>query len=162
VGLIWFVGITLPVIFFSFALAVDVNSLVVAQTEMSNLAYAASIGGAHQIVVDPSPSNGMIDPTLGPQVALTTIQDGVTVGAVSTATDIVAATPQLSSYGNYANDEITIKISYVVPNLTVLGYLLGAGSTNSPTYSVTRTAFVCVPGDSTGPTGGFCVTPSTS
>jgi hypothetical protein len=162
VGIIWFTGITLPVIFFSFALAVDINSMVVAQNEVSNLAYAATIAGAHQIVVDPSPSNGMIDTTLGPQAVISTIQDGINVGATGAATIVGTGSPVISSYGTYNNDEITVTIQYQVPNLTVLGYVLGTGSTTSSVMSVSRTAFVCVPGDPSGPTGGYCVTPSTS
>lgn len=149
----------MPVLFFSFSLAVDINSMVLAQNEVSNLAYAGAIAGAYQFNASPSPGGGLIDGATGPSTAISVINAGISAGAASRATidpstlsAVVVGTP------TYADSEIIVTIQYQVENLLVLGYLSGASSV-SPPITVVRTAFACVPGDTSGPTGGFCVAP---
>lgn len=157
VGIIWFAGVTLPIILLATGLAVDVNTMAVAQNEASNLAYSAALAGAFQFAANPNPSTGLIDTSAGPAAALSTINAGEQAGAMAAARVDQVPAPVISSI-DYANDEITVTITYHVTGLIVMGYFLGTGS-NSPEQTVTRSAFVCIPGDSSGPTGGYCVTP---
>lgn len=156
--MIWFVLVTLPIIFLTSALAVDINSVITAQNQASNLAYSAALAGAYTFSPTISPNSFLIDPTMGPIVAEQTISSGVTDGALSHAT-LVGGSGQayVSSDGSYPGDEIVVTFSYQVTGLIFLNYLLGSGS--SATFTVTRSAFACVPIAGSGPTSGFCVAP---
>ena len=154
----------LPTLLFSFAIAVDVNTMVVAQNEVTHLAYAAAVGGAGQYSATLD-QGGLIDTANGSAVAGQVVTAGVASNAApqTAGLQVVSTNYYPLTYGSttYQNAEIEVTLSYKVPNLIVLGYLLGNGSNTSSTQTIVEKAFVCLPGQS-GFTNGYCVRPDGS
>jgi len=141
--LLWFVLVQIPVMFFVLGMTVDFTRLYVAHRQAVNLAQAAAQAGSQQIALNSTSLN---------QSAAVAAADGTWTFA-----NTVNAAPLLNSGANMGvtatQQTVTVTITYTVKGL------IGFGVFPTSKTTVTASAFVCLPGQSTGPTSGYCATP---
>lgn len=156
----WALLIAFPLMFFGLALAVDMSRVIIAGREMSTATHAAALAAAYQF----NTGEATINPSKARQAAQETLcvarghqglknteppHDSATVGCQYGGR--VSVTTRLL-------DSRTVEVTsrFRVSNLLLLDFFNGQDSDQS----VTRTAAVCDPRDTAGPTGGYCARPT--
>ena len=152
--LLWFMVISLPLSFFVTSETWDLAQAYLMHREVTNAAFAAAEAGAFQITYNTTTLN-----TANAQsVATDTWNYEVATGGVPHGA-IIVGPPQVTATSRV----VTITVDFQVggPKFGIL-----FGQTSNQVYSVTATAFVCVPTAAPGfnsgqaPTQGFCATPT--
>lgn len=145
VGAVWFTIVALPVMFFAAGLAIDFTRLIVASHEVVTVANAAALGGAQEF----TPGDSTLDEPAAESAAQATFEQSRADGVLRLTSSATAAVDTTSS-------SVTVAVSYHINDLLFIRYFLGSGDFAN---TISRTASVCVPGQVTGPTGGFCTRP---
>lgn len=172
VAFLYFTVVVIPVVFLSAALAVDFTRIIIAARETSNAAAAAALAGAWQMedgvaALNASKSTAAAVETFcyAQRVGAThlaqpagsgghTCSGGGRADITVTLKDYKATNGGLTA-GGYTTVEVTAR--HKVPDLVFFNFF-GAGRsfTANP---ITRSASVCVPGDTAGATQGNCQRP---
>lgn len=158
VAFMWTILIAMPLMFFGLSMAVDFTRVILAGREMRTATHAAALAGAYQF----QPGRAELDRAAARFAARETMcvsqQFGVK-NAVAASAGGSPCGPGFSSvsmtmtFPTASTMQVTTR--YRVDGLLLLKYFDGEDSE----YSVTRTAAVCDPRDSSGPTAGYCVRP---
>lgn len=174
----YFLMCALPLFFFASAIAVDFTRTLVTNRTMGNIASAAAAAGAWQLEdnsrIEGTNDNAVaIDPDRGRRAARQTMCEGMVAVSSVVPTRGAGQVPclngsvapidvYLDNYreyvmgypGGYQTIQVTSR--YEVTGMIFLQYF-GAG--DSIEQTVTREASVCLPGDTNGPTNGYCSRP---
>ena len=172
VAFLYFTIVAMPLIFFSAAAAVDFTRIIIAAREVSNATAAAALAGAWQMEA----GQASVNPTDATTAAVETYCAAERAGATHLSSPVgpartcagggrAAVTVTLRDYrataggytaGGYTTVEVTSR--YRVDDLIFFSYFGGGSAFEGP--PVTRSASVCVPGDTDGATQGFCQRPA--
>lgn len=154
IAMLWFMAITVPVMFAGLGMAVDVTRITLAYRQMSMAADAAALAGAQQF----APDKAYLDTGAAHAAAVDSLCYSARVGAMPQAR--AGNSNQLQCGAGSASGTISantarvqVTANYRVPDLMFLGYF---GVMQGKDSSVTRTAQVCVPGATAL---GACVRP---
>lgn len=147
--IIWFLGITLPTAFFGGILAVDVSKILIEHRKVSNAVEAAALAGAAQL----EPNTYTID-TDEASEKVRYMLDEAQIGAVPVFKSRPTAT-NVSFEDAYPGDgrtgvtRVTVRVDYDMDLIfyPLLQAVLGDSPDKTGSYSVTRSADVCIPGE---------------
>jgi Flp pilus assembly protein TadG len=163
--LLWFMVISLPIAFFVCSETVDLSRVYLVHREVSNAAFSAAEAGAQDITNDGVtlvlPATGAnhcgsgSDPAGSDAYDVTNatwarelVVDAVPADAHVTSIAVCVAQP--------GDNEVAVTVNYQVRGL-IFGANSGVNEAGA-NYSVTATAFVCIPGQTNLPTQGYCAT----
>lgn len=170
VAFVYFALLGLPAFFFGAGLAVDFTRIIIAHRQVANVAQAAALSGAQQFTTDAATLNTSLAVAKASETYCAAQQSGalsLSSGAGSTGvrcTGMYAGAPATITVATAkdrtgAATTVDVTARYRVTGLIFTGFF---GADRSLTADpVTRSATICVPGDVTGPTNGFCAHPRT-
>lgn len=152
--MLWFACVTIPVLFFSAGISVDLTRIVVAKREASNLASAAAVAGAYQF----EPGKPYLDRERAKAEAERTWEYGRRAGDSNAARLLERGERvRVDLGGSYFSPTVVeVRVDYTISDLLFTRYFLQEDEFD---YSLTRRAFVCVPEEAEDPTAGYCVRP---
>jgi Flp pilus assembly protein TadG len=151
VGFLWFALVVIPFFFAGSVLAFDATRLMLAKREVANVAQAAAVSAANEF----SPNSTVVNPN-NARVAARSL-----VAHASAANSLRVAEVDLGSIRTTVSpDNVTVAVAFDfrVTGLVFLRYFGVSGG--SEPGSVSRSAFVCVPGQRGVDSGNFCQRPN--
>lgn len=172
VAFLYFTLVAMPLIFFAAASAVDFTRIIIASREVSNATAAAALSGAWQMET----GKASVNSSEAVAAAVETYCVAQRSGAVhlSSPLEATAACPgggpasvrvALKDYratagGLTSAGPTTVEVTtrYQVDDLIFFSFFGAGRSFEGP--PVTRSASICVPGDTEGVTQGYCQRPT--
>lgn len=154
----WVLLIAFPLMFFGLSMAVDFTRVVIAGRQASTATQAAALSAAYQFV----PGEARLDAVAARTAAIETVCVAQDEGALSLSDpgdgrvlcpsvgDSVAVAVRMVN-----SSTVEVSTSYRVSGLLLLRYF----SYGDVDQVSTRTAAICDPTDTSGPTGGYCSRP---
>lgn len=158
-GILWFIAVTLPVLFFLGAMSTDTMRVISGNRQAGQLADAAALAGATQFADQLSPrwdGTGLrLDP-FAVEVAVAEYIDRAANAGVAPLLQELNVEQRLSVVNGVDTVEVTVE--YTVDDLVFYNLVTGNRANREVTGSVTRSAAVCQPGFGSG-IDGICRRP---
>lgn len=154
-GLLFFMLIGLPVMFFSAALTVDFTMQIIAFNQAESTADAVARAASFQQRLD----QDRIERTRARTAARQTFDRTQDAGVMSMTRDAQLQGNTVRFRDNDRTAEVTITYRLRMRNFTAWLSAASLGDLNSQVFEVTRRASVCTPGDNSGSTAGNCARP---
>jgi hypothetical protein len=154
-AILFFILFAWPLVFLSGALAGDATRIISENRSVSNAVESAAVAGVQQYLPNSSRVNSSTYNTAVNRLIDTSVENG------SLEVDVVSVNSRLYS-NEYGGDRVSVTLTYTIPDLLfseLLSALTGSRAFGTQ-YSVTRSADICVPGQTAGATGGNCVRPT--
>jgi Flp pilus assembly protein TadG len=155
--MLFFIMFAFPLLLLGGLLAGDVSQMITTSREVSNATEAAAVAGAFQF----QGSSTLVDPNAARTAASNLIAQAESNGSIGVTIDSVSTIVEPNGFGS---ERVTVTTTY---RLETFGFInmfnaFFGNDTEETTYTVTRTADVCIPGVSGyTPTGGSCTRPTT-
>lgn len=155
--MLFFVMVALPLLLVGGMLAGDISFMVKTNREVSNATEAAAVAGAFQF----QGGSTLLDRNRSRAAAQSLMARAEANGSVRVATD-VNVDFEVNPYGS---ERVIVTTTYTLRPYgfyAALDAFFGTGDDGARTYTVVRTADVCIPGVAGyTPTGGSCTRPTT-
>lgn len=156
--LTWTTVITIPTLFFAIGLAVDFTRIIIADREMATATHAAALAGAYQF----DPGKRTINASNAKAAAQETLCVSQKQGAIRNSSPGASGRTACPQGGSIAasiavqnRDTVRVTSRYRVNNIMMFS-LFGVTQKDR---TVVRSATVCDPQSTTGPTSGYCTRP---
>lgn len=156
---LWTVVVTVPVMFFSLGLAVDLTRMIMADRQVATAAHSSALAGAYQFV----PGRATLHSGRAKSAAQETMCVTQSHGGLEKVTAASKGRINCSGGGrvsaavtvNTSTNKVRVTSTYRVEGLLVLRWF----GVDSRDRTVWREATVCDPRDTKGPTSGYCTRP---
>ena len=156
-GFVWVIVVTLPFLFMGMFLSLDMSKIVIAHYQVQLAAESAALAGAQEAQIDTNST-----PAINYDEAMAATQQELTNEYNAYASPDAEFNPNANAtiwiQTTTNPNTVTVTIKYKVTGLILMGYF----NATAPTYSVSSTAFLCVPQSQTGTSvtqSGDCSTP---
>jgi Flp pilus assembly protein TadG len=161
---IWFFTVSLFLFIIASFIAVDMSDVIIAGNEVQLAAESAALDGASQATIETTNSGFVGESYINAAEAESAVQSTFAAeeatGALPHA-DIISMTPTIVSDPGVNPNTVTVTVSYTVTNLLYAGYSFF--TIQSPRYTASAEAFLCIPGDTGNAVSnesGVCTTPT--
>lgn len=159
VAFMWTILVAMPLMFFGLSMAVDFTRIIMAGREMRTATHAAALAGAYQFTPGKATLNAVAANDAAVETMCVTVDQGAIKNAVpgdSVVTPCSSGQAVSVTTKLLTTSTIQVTARYRVDDLLLVKYF----DYGQQEHVVSRTAAVCDPSDTSGPTNGFCTRPT--